>query len=356
MKTIAFFGIYDPEYSRNQVLAQGFRENGWSVVDVRVNPRIHRGIFKYIELVKERFKTKNTGSKPDVILVAFPGHTMVWFARIIWPGYRVYFDAFLSRYDSNVNDRKSYKAYSLRGCADWLIDWSSCMLAHRVLLDTQEHITYFSKTFFIPEKKMIRVPIGANTAIFYPHELQRSSKKFIIHFHGMFIPLQGIKYILEAAELLSTSPDIIFHIIGSGQDFGAISESVQERKISNVRLLGKKEPIQVAQHIAESDVCLGIFGDTDKASRVVPNKVYECMAMKKAVITADTPAVKEFFTNEKHMILCERSSGRGIAEAILKLKNNQEQRKELAENSYAYFIEHMSPRVIVYNLIKSLYI
>lgn len=352
MKTIAFFGIYDPEYSRNQVLAQGFKENGWNVTDVRADPKVHSGIFKYIELAKKRFKIK----KPDIILVAFPGHTMVWLARLLWPSRRIYFDSFLSRYDSNVNDRKAYKSHSLRGLVDWLLDWSSCLLAHKVLLDTDEHIKYFSIQFMINKKKMIRVPIGANTAIFYPRESPQNSKEFIVHFHGMFIPLQGIEHILAAAELLKDHSGIIFNIIGSGQQYGEISELVLKKNLSNVRLLGKKQLFEIPSYIEKSDVCLGIFGDTDKASRVVPNKVYEYIAMKKAVITADTPAIKEFFTNEEHMILCERSSGRGIASAILKLKDNQALMRKLAENSYAYFTEHMSPRMIVSDLLKSLHI
>ena len=288
--------------------------------------------------------------------MAFPGHTMVWLARLLWPSRRIYFDSFLSRYDSNVNDRKAYTSHSLHGLVDWLLDWSSCLLSHRIFLDTQEHIDYFSRQFGISREKMVRVPIGANTAIFYPRESPQNSKEFIVHFHGMFIPLQGVKYILEAAELLRDSPDIIFNIIGSGQEHDEISKLVQLKKMPNVQLLGRKGLNEVAQYIAKSDICLGIFGDTEKSERVVPNKVYEYIAMKKAVITADTPAIKEFFANERHMILCERSSGRSIAEAILKLKSSPEQRIELAENSYAYFIDHMSPRMIVYDLIKYLHI
>jgi len=352
MKTVCFFGIYDPEYSRNQVLAQGFRDNGWEVAHARVDPKKHSGILKYTELAKKWKEFKN--DKVDLILVAFPGHSVVWLARLLWPRHRIYFDAFLSRYDSNVEDRRAYGKSSLRAWADWLLDWSSCMLAHKILLDTNEHIEYFSRQFGVKKKKMIRVPIGAHTAIFYPRESQRTSQEFIVHFHGMFIPLQGIKYILEAAELLSISPDVIFNIIGAGQDFGRIAKSVQEKKISNVRLLGKKESNQVAAYIAEADVCLGIFGDTDKASRVVPNKVYEYIAMKKAVITADTPAMKEFFSNGEHMILCERSSGKSIAEAIQKFKSNPAQRRELAENSYEYFTKNLSPHRIVSDLIKSI--
>ena len=40
--------------------------------------------------------------------------------------------------------------------------------------------------------------------------------------------------------------------------------------------------------VASHDVCLGIFGDTDKALSVVPTKVYQGAAAGCAVVTSDT--------------------------------------------------------------------
>ncbi len=348
MKTICFFGIFDPEYSRNKILVQGFKENGWNVIFCRADPEKYKGLKKYWKLIKEW----RTIEKPDMILVAFPGHTVVWLARILWIGKKIYFDAFLSRFDSNVYDRKSYEAFSLRGLADWFLDWSSSALSTKILLDTHEHIHYFSEKFFVRKSKMICVPVGANTDIFYPREPEADPSKFIIHFHGMFIPLQGIRYIVDAADLLRDSNDIIFKIIGTGQEYNEISRLVETKKLSNVELLGRKKLEELPLYIEKAHICLGIFGDTEKSARVIPNKVYECIAMKRAVITADTPAIREFFTNEKHMILCERSNGKSLAEAILKLKNNPDVRREIAQNSYDYFNQNMLPKMIVSNLLK----
>ena len=40
--------------------------------------------------------------------------------------------------------------------------------------------------------------------------------------------------------------------------------------------------------VADHDVCLGIFGDTEKALRVVPTKVYQGAAAGCALVTSDT--------------------------------------------------------------------
>ncbi len=358
MKTICFFGIFDPDYSRNRILSMGFRENNWNVIFVRVDPKAHKGFSKYIELIKEWKRMKKelikNNLKPDMVLVAFPGHTIVWLARILCIKEKIYFDAFLSRFDSNVHDRKSYGALSLRGILDWFLDWSSCALSHKIFLDTNEHIQYFSKKFFVSQNKMIRVPVGADTEIFHLEEFVPDPSKFIIYFHGMFIPLQGVRYIIDAADILRNNHDIVFRIIGTGQEYNEISKIIEEKKLENVELLGRKKLEELPDYIKKANICLGIFGDTEKTKRVIPNKVYECIAMKKAVITADTPAIREFFTNEKHVILCECKDGKSIADAIMKLKNDPLLAKELAENSYDYLMENLQPHIIVSDLLMTL--
>src|ERR1019366_7505823 len=108
MKKVLFFGIYDPDYSRNRILIRGFKENGWEVTQCRVNPRIHKGIGKYALLIRERAHLKHFDVQNTLIFVAFPGQTVMLLARILFPRSKIIFDAFTSVYDSNVFDRKLY--------------------------------------------------------------------------------------------------------------------------------------------------------------------------------------------------------------------------------------------------------
>src|SRR6266481_1167281 len=144
---ICFFGIYDPLYARNSILISGLRANDCEIIECCVDPREYRGLSKYREL-RRKAKELNKQNTFDAVFVAFPGQTVVWLARFIF-NVPIIFDAFLSLYDSNVFDRKVYSKYSLRGIKDYFFDWQSVRSAHAVLLDTEAHITYFSKTFGI---------------------------------------------------------------------------------------------------------------------------------------------------------------------------------------------------------------
>ena len=97
--------------------------------------------------------------------------------------------------------------------------------------------------------------------------------------------------------------------------------------------------------IAKSDIVMGLFGNTPKTPLVIPNKVYEALAMRKPVITADTPAIRELF-DDNDMFLVPAADPKELARAVLELKNNQDLMTKLAENGYNKFLKFASPYIL----------
>lgn len=351
MPKVCFFGIYDPAYSRNRVLIRGFNENGYEVVHCRVNPREHKGVSKFFFLIREYSNIrKNTF---DLVIVAFPGHTVMWLARVLF-GRRIIFDAFVSLYNSNVFDRKLYSRYSISGVKDWILDWHSALLSKKVLLDTNAHIDYFSKTFFINKSKFIRVFVGSDDTLFYPIKKEGQNNKFIVHFHGTYIPLQGIEYIIEAANILKEHKDIVFNMIGNGQEYDKMRKLAHKLNINNINFIDKVGGEFVVKWMAEADVCLGIFGTTNKASMVIPNKVFEALASKKPVITMKSKAIEELFIDKEHLLFCRPGDSYNLAEKILLLKQDHSLRERIAIGGYRLFMKGLTPAVLVKHLLSAL--
>jgi len=120
---------------------------------------------------------------------------------------------------------------------------------------------------------------------------KKTLDKFIIGFHGKFIPLQGVQYIIKAAHLLADNEDIFFSIIGNGQTFKEATALAKKLNLKNIHFHGKLALEELPSHLRQFDVCLGIFGNTPKTQRVIPNKVYESIAMARPIISAKTPAM-----------------------------------------------------------------
>lgn len=347
---VCFFGIYDPSYSRNRVLIRGFQENGYDVVQCRVDPREHKGISKFFFLAREYFRIRNRSF--SFIIVAFPGHAVVWLARLLF-GQPIVFDAFVSLYDSNVFDRKKYAATSLRARLDWLRDYVSVHLADVVLLDTTAHIDYFVRTFRLPREKFLRVPVGSDERIFHPRGTP-PAHEFIVHFHGTFIPLHGIPYIVEAARLLADEP-LRFRIVGNGQESERVRKEAGRSGLSNIEFVDSVPLQELPLLIASAQVCLGIFGDTAKTMRVVPNKVFECMLMGKPIVTSDSPAIRELFEPDSPpLVLVPPADAAALAAALRRLLYDPAQLRLLGEAEETFSRAHFVPRTIVASLLAEL--
>lgn len=350
MKRILFFGIFDLGYSRTKVLAEGFRQNGYEVIFCRVDPRSFGAWQKYRMLYAQGREFRY--QKFDHVLVCFPSRVLALvLARLLF-GQLIIFDAFLSAYDSNVFDRNVYSVWSLRAVRDYASDWVSCRLAWKILLDTNEHINYFVSTFGVRKGKCIRVFVGADEKIFSPRKVIPTGK-FSVHFHGIYTPLQGVSYIIEAANLLKNQP-IRFKIIGWGTETDQVRERAQRLGLSNIEFINSVPLEELPSHIASADVCLGIFGYTPKTARVIPNKVYECMNMGKPIITADTPAIRELPGGRPPLFLVQRANPTALAKAIVALMNDPVRCARLGGDAASYFKTHLTARTIVADLLTHL--
>ena len=130
----------------------------------------------------------------------------------------------------------------------------------------------------------------------------------------------------------------------------SIKEMYEKLNFENIEFLGNVSYEELAEIVCDSDIALGIFGDTDKAKRVIPNKVFEAIASRVPVITGESDAVKELLFNGESILFCQMHNGEDLAEKILKLINDNGLRENISRNSYELFIGSLTPKEITKNL------
>lgn len=330
---IVFWGTYDTGKPRVRILLRGLRENGIEVIECHKEvwggiedksqlkglTRKLRLFFNWLLAYPNLIWRYLRLPKHDAVVVGYLGQLdvlVLWlFARlrrvpIVW-------DAFLSLYNTVVEDRQMVRRGNPIAWALWTWEWLACKAADLVVLDTQTHGNYFIDTFGIRPRKVVAVLVGAEPDIFdkyrpasadFSEAVSTNTKSGIFNpatnitaplklqpkvlFYGQFIPLHGIDTVVQAAKL-TEKDGISWIIVGTGQEACRIQELVSQLKPSNLEWIEWIPYEQLVDAIREANVCLGIFGNTDKASRVIPNKAFQILMCGKPLITRDSPAIRE---------------------------------------------------------------
>lgn len=289
----------------------------------------------------------------SVVIVAYMGHLDV---LVLWPfaklrGAKIVWDAFLSLYDTVVEDRKLISAKHPLANTLFLFEKLACAAADVVILDTDMHAEYFRRQYRLRKEKVISVWVGAETEVFHRgvvSELSAGEGEFNVLFYGQFIPLHGVEHIIDAANRMR-DPSIKWTIVGRGQERAKIDSLVNELKLPSLRLIDWVDYRDLPKLIARSDLCLGVFGASDKAMRVIPNKAFQILAVGKPLATADTPAIREIVTEQTPGVwLVQPGSGAALAQAVAAAKRwkNESGRGPL----YPGIAEQISPSAIAKTL------
>jgi len=344
---VCFFGDYDKNYSRNKVFFKSLLLNDVKIVECDTSLMNWK---KYLELFK---KHKNIKDDYDVMIVMYSlSRWLVLFAKII-SNKPIIWDPFFSIYDNWVSDRKYLSPYNPKSFYYLFKDWLSCVLADKIILDTNEHIKYFSKVFGIKKDKFFRVLVGTDDKVMYPREFNKKDYEFVVEFHGSYIPVQGVDVIVKAAKLLK-GESIIFNIIGKGQDYKKVRSLAKELEVNNINFIDPVPYQKLPEYMATADVCIGLVGDVPRVARAIPNKVYEAAAMKRAIINADTPAIRELFIDGESILFCRPGDVEDLAEKIKILKNKVDLREKIAQGAYLSVKKYAFPDQIGYSLKRDL--
>ena len=335
--TVLYFGFYDPSFTTNKVLINGLQQNDVLVLECCDHSP---GLKKFLKLFLKHWKLRN---KYDAMIIGFAGQLAVPFAKIITRK-PVIFSGQVSLYDANVLDRQVVKAGSLKSLYYWLLDWLAVRLADRVIMATQSNIDHFSEKLGVKKEKYRLIFNGAEDDIFRPIESAKTEKDFLVSFHGTFIPLHGVEFIVRAAKILE-SEGIHFLIVGRGQEKKKVLDISQRLQLKNIEFIDFMPKNELVFKLAGSDACLGTFGGNARAQREIAHKIFECLAMRKPLITADTPAIRELF-GEEELLLVKPANPESLAEGILKLRNDPVLRARLAQSGHDKFMKSASCKVL----------
>ncbi len=273
--TVLWWGRFDPDYSRNRILRRAYARLGWRLVD------FHPWLAGVLGDLEARLHTP-----PPADLVHVPCFRQRDLAAAARYARRheipLLFDPLISAYDKRVFERGKIPEDSAQ--AKRLLEREGKLFqsADAVLADTPEHACFFAETLGVAAERIHVVHVGAEEPLFAPAPARPPNEPPQVLFFGSFIALHGAEVIVEAARRYQ-GPPVGWTLLGAGPMRAALEQ--RARGLAAVRFESSIPYPRLPARIQAADVLLGIFGASDKADRVIPNKVYQALACAKPVIT-----------------------------------------------------------------------
>ena len=339
------YGNYGPDYPRNRVIESVLRDLGCELS--RFLPTVSA-------LADIEYSLRG-GPRPDLIWVPCFRQRDIAAAARYARRHRIalVFDPLISAYDKQLNEKHKFAADSAK--ARKLLAWESKLfkLPDCLIADTEGHADYFHATHGVAREHIRVIPVGAEEALFspqaWPHKPADAALE--LAFFGTFIGLQGVD-VLAQAILHYDGPPTHWRLIGEGPlkaDCERLLAPLASGKhASHVSFEGWGPLPELPARLAGADAILGIFGTSEKALRVIPNKVYQGLALGRAVITAATPAFLPALRadEEQGLLWAQPGEPASICAAVERLHQRRDEIPALGQAARASYEAHYSNRRI----------
>lgn len=357
---ICVFGSYDAGlHPRVRILAEGLEAHGHEVIEcnaplgVGTEGRIAavtspKGAAVLLARLARSWahllwRSRSVGPV-DVILVGYLGVFDVLLARLRWPRTTLVLDH-LAPIAGTGQDRSLDGAGRDRILT--VLDTVAERAADVVVVDTLEHARSLTRS---PEERAVVVPVGAPDRWFQA-PVDRTVPPLRVVFFGLYTPLQGASVIAEAlARLDERGVPFEATMVGRGQELEAVRARLAG--VGRVTWLPWVAPEELARLVAAHDVCLGIFGTTPKAARVVPNKVFQGAAAGCAIITSDTSPQRALLGSAARLV--PAGDAAALAAAMTELAEDSDRTFAARQKAHDWALRVARPEAVVVPLLERL--
>jgi colanic acid biosynthesis glycosyl transferase WcaI len=160
---------------------------------------------------------------------------------------------------------------------------------------------------------------------------------------------QGLGQVVDMAEQLAgRRPDIEIILRGNGNQIGELSAEIRRRGLDNVRLAELQPNEALATALAVGDIHL-VPQNPQAAAFAVPSKVFNIMAVGRPFVATALPGSTLWeLQRESGAFLCvPPDEPRSFAEAVLRLADDPELRRELGRRGREFVERHYAKPLIL---------
>ncbi|RMA57988.1 glycosyltransferase family 4 protein [Ulvibacter antarcticus] len=190
---------------------------------------------------------------------------------------------------------------------------------------------------------------GIDTNKFKPLHLPKEANTIL--YFGTIVRKKGVLDLAKAFQILKNeNPDATLTLIGKDNvdifekrsTLELFNELLDEKYRSSVKHLQHMPYEDVVKEIAKAGVVV-----LPSRAEAFPMSWLEAMAMEKALVTSNIGWAKELMIADKTGLMVSPDDHQGLAEAILKILNDEKLANEFGINARKRIVDHFSSEIIV---------
>ncbi len=157
---------------------------------------------------------------------------------------------------------------------------------------------------------------------------------FVVGYVGTHGMAHGLRNVLDTAELLLDVKDLRFMLVGSGAEREVLIEEAHARRLSNVVFIPPQKKENMPAIWSLCDVALVHLKGSELFAGVIPSKIFEAMGMGLPLILASPEGeASRILQGDKAGAWAPAEEPEALAQAVMKMKDNQHHRTQCAANS-----------------------
>lgn len=196
------------------------------------------------------------------------------------------------------------------------------------------YIKEYASKLGLRDEKVVVIPNGVDTNFFDPKKYfaeqikshMRMNGKKICAYCGRLDSWAGTNVVLQLSKAFTAKdPNTSFLIVGSGEEKVLSAE--------NIVAVGGVAYEKVPRMLAVADVVLVPFPDNEVSRAASPLKLFEGMAMGKAIVASDVNGIREVLSHRENGMLVNPTDIAKWDEAVTELLNDGSMARRLGENA-----------------------
>jgi glycosyltransferase involved in cell wall biosynthesis len=217
------------------------------------------------------------------------------------------------------------------------------------LIVVSRYLMEFAESLGVPRQRILMVPNGVDPSRFKPDDAGRQrirvqlqlEGKTVIGFVGSIRPWHGLETLVEAfSRIYSENSDVHLLIVGDGQKRAELESQLQMSGLaSRVTWTGYVPHSDVPTYISSMDIAVAPYV-AQSNFYFSPVKLFEYMAVEKAVVAGGIGQVNEIITHRDTGLLYEPGDVTQLKNSLQELIDNPDLRERLGKAAREWVIRN----------------